>query len=134
MTGSWSMGAGKPERVIVVGAGMAGLVAARLLHDSGFAVTVLEARDRLGGRTWTDDSLGAPLDLGGSWVHGVEGNPLTLWCEQARRRADRIAGRPAADRRPRHGADARGPARVAPSWAAPPSRRRSSGRAGRARR
>ena len=74
------MGAGKAERVIVVGAGMAGLVAARLLHDSGFAVTVLEARDRLGGRTWTDDSLGAPLDLGGSWVHGVEGNPLTLWC------------------------------------------------------
>src|SRR5260370_3662180 len=79
-SGSWSMGAGKSERVIVVGAGMAGLVAARLLHDSGFAVTVLEARDRLGGRTWTDDSRGAPLDLGGSWVHGVEGNPLTLWC------------------------------------------------------
>ena len=81
-TGSWSMGAGKAERVIVVGAGMAGLVAARLLHDSGFAVTVLEARDRLGGRTWTDDSLGAPLDLGGSWVHGVDGNPLALWCDK----------------------------------------------------
>ena len=81
-TGSWSMGAGKAERVIVVGAGMAGLVAARLLHDSGFAVTVLEARDRVGGRTWTDDSLGAPLDLGGSWVHGVDGNPLTLWCDK----------------------------------------------------
>jgi len=76
------MGAGKPERVIVVGAGMAGLVAARLLHDSGFVVTVLEARGRLGGRTWTDDSLGAPLDLGGSWVHGVDGNPLTLWCDK----------------------------------------------------
>ena len=74
------MGAAKPERVIVVGAGMSGLVAARLLHDSGFAVTVLEARDRLGGRTWTDDSLGAPLDLGGSWVHGIDGNPLALWC------------------------------------------------------
>src|SRR5258707_15664788 len=80
MTGSWSMGSARPERVIVVGAGMAGLVAARLLHDSGFAVTVLEARDRLGGRTWTDDSLGAPLDLGGSWVHGIDGNPLALWC------------------------------------------------------
>jgi len=66
----------------VVGAGMAGLVAARLLHDSGFQVTVLEARARLGGRTWTDDSLGAPLDVGGSWVHGVDGNPLTLWCEK----------------------------------------------------
>ncbi|MFI5003209.1 MAG: flavin monoamine oxidase family protein, partial [Reyranellales bacterium] len=75
------MGRAKSERVIVVGAGMAGLVAARLLADSGFAVTVLEARNRLGGRTWTDSSLGAPLDLGGSWVHGVEGNPLTLWCE-----------------------------------------------------
>ncbi len=82
MTGSWSMGAGRPERVVVAGAGMAGLVAARLLHDSGFAVTVLEARERLGGRVWTDDSLGAPLDLGGSWVHGIEGNPLTLWCEK----------------------------------------------------
>ncbi|MCW5734821.1 MAG: FAD-dependent oxidoreductase [Enhydrobacter sp.] len=81
-TGSWSMGAGKAERVVVVGAGMAGLVAARLLHDSGFRVTVLEARPRLGGRTWTDSSLGAPLDLGGSWVHGVEGNPLTLWCDK----------------------------------------------------
>jgi monoamine oxidase len=43
---------------------------------------VLEARKRIGGRTWTDDSLGAPLDLGGSWVHGVDGNPLTLWCEK----------------------------------------------------
>ena len=79
-TGSWSMGEGTAERVIVVGAGMAGLVAARLLHDSGFDVTVLEARDRLGGRVWTDARIGAPVDLGGSWVHGVEGNPLTLWC------------------------------------------------------
>ena len=80
MTGAWSMGTGRAERVVVVGAGMAGLVAARLLRDSGFAVTVLEARPRSGGRVWTDDGLGAPLDLGGSWVHGVEGNPLTLWC------------------------------------------------------
>ena len=71
MSASWSMGAGKPERVIVVGAGMAGLVAARLLHDSGFAVTVLEARDRLGGRTWTDDSLGAPVTEGERMVWPV---------------------------------------------------------------
>lgn len=80
MTGSWSMGTARPERVVVVGAGMAGLVAARLLHDSGFSVTVLEARERNGGRVWTDDRLGVPIDLGGSWVHGVDGNPLAQWC------------------------------------------------------
>lgn len=68
-------------KIIVIGAGMAGLVAARLLHDSGFAVTVLEARIRLGGRLWTDDSLGAPVDLGGSWIHGADDNPLTEWCK-----------------------------------------------------
>ena len=78
------MGNGRPERVLVVGAGMAGLVTARLLRDSGFGVTVLEARGRLGGRVWTDDRLGAPLDLGGSWIHGVDGNPLALWCEKLR--------------------------------------------------
>src|SRR5580658_1653822 len=82
MTATWSMGEGRPEKVIVLGAGMAGLVAARLLHDSGFNVTVLEARERIGGRTWTDDRVGAPVDLGGSWVHGVEGNPLALWCDK----------------------------------------------------
>ena len=81
-TDSWSMGNGKAERVIVLGAGMAGLAAARLLHDSGFSVIVLEARDRIGGRTWTDDRVGAPVDLGGSWVHGVVGNPLALWCDK----------------------------------------------------
>src|SRR5690348_4391288 len=67
-------------RVLVIGAGMAGLVAARLLHDSHFPVTVLEARDRLGGRLWTDESLGVPCDLGGSWIHGADDNPLTNWC------------------------------------------------------
>ncbi len=67
-------------RVIVIGAGMAGLVAARLLHDSGFPVTVLEARQRLGGRIWTDDTLGIACDLGASWIHGADDNPLTRWC------------------------------------------------------
>lgn len=63
--------------VIVVGAGAAGLAAARLLVDSGVEVRVLEARDRIGGRVWTDNSLGVPLDLGASWIHGVTGNPLS---------------------------------------------------------
>lgn len=68
-------------RVLVIGAGMAGLVAARLLNDTGFPVVVLEARDRLGGRIWTDQSLGVACDLGASWIHGVEDNPLTCWCK-----------------------------------------------------
>ena len=77
------MGTGKAEHVIVVGAGMAGLVAARLLHDFGLqGHRARGARLALGGRTWTNDSLGAPLDLGGSWIHGVDGNPLALWCDK----------------------------------------------------
>ena len=70
-----------PPRVVVVGAGMAGLVCARLLTDSGFAVTVLEARARIGGRLWTDTRLGVPIDLGASWIHRADTNPLTVWCQ-----------------------------------------------------
>ncbi|WP_111106145.1 NAD(P)/FAD-dependent oxidoreductase [Curtobacterium sp. MCLR17_007] len=62
--------------VIVVGAGVAGLAAARALVLAGQDVVVLEARDRIGGRTWTDTALGVPVDLGASWIHGVDGNPL----------------------------------------------------------
>ncbi len=63
--------------VVIVGAGAAGLEAASRLSAAGLAVTVVEGRDRIGGRVWTDESLGAPLDLGASWIHGVSGNPLT---------------------------------------------------------
>jgi monoamine oxidase len=65
------------DRVVVVGAGFAGLAAARTLVDAGLKVTVLEARDRIGGRTRTDTSLGVPIDIGASWIHGTENNPLT---------------------------------------------------------
>jgi len=63
--------------VLVLGAGIAGLAAARSLVDNGFSVIVLEGRERIGGRMWTDTSLGVPLDLGASWIHGVKGNPIT---------------------------------------------------------
>ncbi|WP_370330806.1 flavin monoamine oxidase family protein [Mycolicibacterium hippocampi] len=71
-------GAGRAsdQHVVVVGAGMAGLAASRHLTDAGVSVTVLEARNRIGGRTWTDTSLGVPIDLGAAWLHGTDGNPL----------------------------------------------------------
>ena len=70
---------GHAGQVLVIGAGMAGLGAARVLQDVGIKVTVIEARDRIGGRThtsslWPDH----PVDMGASWIHGTEGNPVTL--------------------------------------------------------
>lgn len=66
----------KRTRVIVIGAGISGLAAARALADRGIEVLILEARDRVGGRIWTVDTLGFPIDLGAAWIHGKEGNPL----------------------------------------------------------
>ena len=64
--------------VVVVGGGMAGIAAARKLQQNGHKVTLLEARDRMGGRVWTSTSLGFPTDLGASWIHGANAqNPLT---------------------------------------------------------
>lgn len=60
-------------RVVVIGAGLAGLTVADELHRRGFHVCVLEARDRVGGRCHTVDGV----DLGAHWIHGTEGNPIT---------------------------------------------------------
>jgi len=59
--------------VVVVGAGAAGLAAARTLSEAGRSVVVIEARDRLGGRLLTreDPGLPVPVDLGGEFVHGT---------------------------------------------------------------
>ena len=54
--------------VVVVGAGAAGLTAANELRKAGLSVVVLEARDRVGGRLWTDVVDGAMLEIGGQWV------------------------------------------------------------------
>jgi monoamine oxidase len=64
------------KTVAIVGAGMAGLAAAVSLKKRGFSVVVLEARNRIGGRMRTDRSLGCAVDLGASWIHGINGNPL----------------------------------------------------------
>lgn len=72
----------KKEKIMVVGAGMAGLSAGRILQDKGYAVTLLEARERIGGRVHTSHEWpDTPLDMGASWIHGVEGNPITALAE-----------------------------------------------------
>jgi polyamine oxidase len=55
----------------VIGGGISGIAAARVLSNSSFEVTVLESRDRIGGRVHTDYSFGCPIDMGASWLHGV---------------------------------------------------------------
>lgn len=68
----------KIKRVIVVGAGLAGLGVARALTDQGYEVTVLEGRDRIGGRCYTKEGV----DHGAHWIHGTEGNPITNLARQ----------------------------------------------------
>lgn len=68
--------AGFSADVIVIGAGMSGLAAAKDLQSKGKKVILLEAQNAIGGRTVTDRSLGVPLDLGASWIHGVNKNPI----------------------------------------------------------
>jgi monoamine oxidase len=67
--------------VIVVGGGFAGLTAARDLQRSGHRAVVLEGRDRLGGRVWTSEFCGVPVELGGAWVHWYQ--PY-VWAELSR--------------------------------------------------
>lgn len=62
--------------VLVIGAGIAGLAAARELVRKGAGVVVLEARDRIGGRIETRDVGGEVVDLGATWIHGTKGNPI----------------------------------------------------------
>jgi monoamine oxidase len=62
--------------VLIVGAGIAGLAAAHTLSEAGASVLVLEARNRIGGRMWTDESLGVPFDMGASWIEGTRRNPI----------------------------------------------------------
>lgn len=65
------------DDIVIVGAGMSGLSAARWFVDEGISVSaILEARDRIGGRVFTDHSLGSAIDMGASWIQGISGNVL----------------------------------------------------------
>lgn len=63
--------------VVIIGAGAAGIAAARRLEKSGLSVLLLEAGQRVGGRAWTCDVAGLPLDLGCGWLHSADRNPWT---------------------------------------------------------
>ncbi|WP_101845032.1 NAD(P)/FAD-dependent oxidoreductase [Halobacillus sp. Marseille-P3879] len=67
--------------VIIIGAGFAGVTSARELSQKGYRVLILEARDRLGGRTWLDQRLGRSLEIGGTWVHWYQPH---VWSEITR--------------------------------------------------
>src|SRR5262245_9323597 len=66
------------QSVLVIGAGLAGLAAAKRLAESGMQVTILEARDRIGGRVHTvrDKRLPVPIELGAEFMHG---KPDEIW-------------------------------------------------------
>jgi len=75
---------GRTGRILVIGAGVAGLAAAKMLKEAGNEVVVLEARDRTGGRLFTNRKWSdAPVDLGASWIHGDDQrNPIAQLARQ----------------------------------------------------
>jgi monoamine oxidase len=79
------------KNFIVIGAGAAGIAAARHLREQGQRVAVVEARSRVGGRAWTDTaSFGFPVDMGCAWLHSADLNP---WTSYAQARGFRIIER-----------------------------------------
>jgi monoamine oxidase len=93
--------------VLVIGAGAAGIAAARAVLAAGRSVAVLEARGRVGGRVVTDHRLGVSFDLGAAWLHNAEDNPLVALAAQLgaklvdsdalRRECTLVGDRPATD-------------------------------------
>ena len=71
------------KTVLIIGAGISGLAAAKKLKDKGFTVIVIEAQEKIGGRLRTDRSMGIAFDEGASWIHGPNGNPITKLASQA---------------------------------------------------
>ncbi|MFD9467096.1 FAD-dependent oxidoreductase [Streptomyces sp. NPDC060027] len=65
------------EHIVIIGSGFSGLGCARALVDEDYQVTVLEGRDRIGGRIWTQHIAGVPAEMGASWIHGSSGNVMT---------------------------------------------------------
>ncbi|MDK4718381.1 NAD(P)/FAD-dependent oxidoreductase [Rhizobium sp. CNPSo 3968] len=62
--------------VAIIGAGAAGISAARMLASLGRKIVVIEASSRIGGRAWTNEIYGLSIDMGCGWLHSAERNPL----------------------------------------------------------
>jgi monoamine oxidase len=78
-----SVGKTGPVDVVIIGAGAAGLGAARALGDSGKSYVVLEAMSRSGGRAWTDtETFGVPVDWGCHWLHSASINPMRQYADE----------------------------------------------------
>lgn len=72
---------GQDYDVVVIGGGFAGATAARELGTAGLNVTVLEGRNRLGGRTFTSNFAGHTVEFGGTWIHWLQPH---VWAEVSR--------------------------------------------------
>jgi monoamine oxidase len=85
-----SPGEASSNGVIVVGAGMAGLAAARTLAEAGIGVTLVEARDRVGGRIYTVPGGELPIELGAEFIHGLPLELIRLVDEAGRNRCELV--------------------------------------------
>ncbi|KAF6230167.1 hypothetical protein HO133_004506 [Letharia lupina] len=73
---------GRIPHVCVVGAGISGLRCAEVLAQQGLKVTILEGRDRIGGRVHQFSQQGHLIDLGPNWIHGTDHNPILDLAEE----------------------------------------------------
>lgn len=79
--------------VLIIGAGAAGISAAREFQKLGVGFRLIEARDRIGGRAFTDTSLGISFDAGAEIIHFAESNPWVALAQQLKIELDVSGGR-----------------------------------------